>query len=271
MSVDSCWCVVKVSLTDIATHSIFSCNFTHTVSSVSKHLSSVNITRCVDSWDWCFLISINFDTTTVEFKVKIFKTIQLRDTTDWKKGTIRNNFFTIIKFKGQLVVSFYNLRNPNRCHDLHTLLSKDFLKFKRYFLIHSRNNAVSHLNNSHFYTVWGINKTKLDTNDTTTHNSKWFRQFTQIKDIIWCHHKLWLNTRNIDTRYFWSSRKDDITSLDCFWANSNCLIWINLTKTVKNSDLVSLQKTLNTTSKGLNDRVLKVNCLIHIDSVVCWC
>ena len=28
------------------------------------------------------------------------------------------------------VVSFYNLRNPNRCHDLHTLFSKDFLKFK---------------------------------------------------------------------------------------------------------------------------------------------
>ena len=80
--VNRCWCEVQFSLVVVAVDSILSSNFTHTISSVCQHFSTINVTRCINSWDRSFLVCINLDTTAIQLKVKIFKTSQLRYTSN---------------------------------------------------------------------------------------------------------------------------------------------------------------------------------------------
>ena len=270
MGVNRCWCEVQLSLVVVTIDGIFSSHFTHTVSSMSQHLGTVDITRCVDTWDRSFLVFVHLDTTAVQFKVEVLKTCQLWHTTDGKKGFFRNDFWAVIQLDGQLVVGFHDFRYTNRGQEFHPLLRKDFLQFNWHFAVHTWDDTVRHFNNRYFRSIRCVNETEFDTDNATTHNCEGFRNFTQVKDIIRCQDQFGINTWDVDAWYFRTSRKDDRTTLDYLVADDNSLVRVYLTKTVKDSDFVGFQETSNTARQGLHNLVLEVNCLVHVNCVVGW-
>ena len=65
--------------------------------------------------------------------------------------------------------------------------------------------------------------------------------------------------------------QDDAATFDHFVTNDNCLIRVYLSKTIEDGDFVGFLRDPLHPSQSLDNLVLEVNCLVHINCVVCRC
>ena len=109
----------------ISLKGIFSGNFTHTEGSMSQHLSTVDITWRIDTWNRRFHVFINLDPSTIQFKLNFTDTFKVWNTTDWEKGFIRDDIIFSFNLDTEFAIFFNDFLEFSIRQDCHTFTFKD--------------------------------------------------------------------------------------------------------------------------------------------------
>ena len=119
---------------------------------MSKHLQTVDITRSIDALDAGLHELVDLDATALDFKFDLTDPFEIRHTTDREQSLFSFDSRTILEDSSELARAVFDLFDSSTSQDLDTTLFEFATERLRDFLIKSRDDVVSHLDDRHLRT-----------------------------------------------------------------------------------------------------------------------
>ena len=234
---------------------------------MSKHLQTVDITRSIDALDAGLHELVDLDATALDFEFNLTDPFEVRHTTDREQSLFSFDSRTILEDSSELARAVFDLFDSSTSQDLDTTLFEFATERLRDFLIESRDDVVSHLDDRHLRTERYEGFSHFDTDDATADDDEAFGTLFEAEDIVTGQDCRMIETRDRQTTYLRATSEDDLVSLDdVLTIDDDILVTVDLTDTAEDFDTVALEQRVDTARELLHYAVLVRDQLLHINS-----